>query len=214
MGLTLNANDARKADNFSTVIRESGKYVGTITRAQKLLSKNNVEGVGLSFKTDDGASANYLDLYTVKPGGEKLRGYNLVQAILCCTRTKNAEEGPISFERWDNDERRLVGTTTPGYPALMNKRIGLVLQREIATHSITGEDTERVNIVGVFEPITGLTATEILDNRTKAERIDRVVRMIEATPVRDARKRTPAKSPTQQTAHAPSEVPFDDDIPF
>lgn len=213
MSLTLNAAEARKADNFSTVIRESGKYVGTITRAQKLLSKNSVEGVGFSFKTDDGASASYLDLYTVKSDGTKIFGYNLVQSILCCARVKNADEGPIMFEVWDGDDRKMVQTTEPGYPALMGKRIGLVLQRELGTHSVTGADTDRMQIVGVFEAETGLTATEILDGKTKPERIDRVVRMIQANPVRDSRKRntvqaTPAKQPVSDSA------PFNDDIPF
>lgn len=211
MGLTLNANEARKADNFSTIIRESGKYVGTITRAQKLMSKNSVEGVGLSFKTDEGESANYLDLYTVKPGGEQLRGFQIVQSILCCTRVKNADEGPITFETWDRDERKMVQVTEPGYPALMGKKIGLVLQRELGTNQNTGEDTDRLQIVGVFEAATGLTSSEILDGKTKPERIERVVRMIQANPVRDTRKRAPvrpAQAPAKDTA------PFDDDIPF
>ena len=56
MGLTLNAGDARKGDSITNIIRESGKYVGIITRAEKLVSKNRVEGLGLSFKTDDGAT--------------------------------------------------------------------------------------------------------------------------------------------------------------
>src|SRR5690606_17051600 len=163
MGLTLNARDARKADNFSSVIRESGKYVGVITRAEKLLSRNNVEGVGFSFKTDDGASASFLDVYTVKPNGEKLRGYNVVQAILCCARLKTVSDGQITFERWDSDERKMVQATAPGYPELMGKRIGLVLQREIGTNDNTGNDTDRLNIFAVFEASTGLMASEILD---------------------------------------------------
>lgn len=216
MSLTLNSNDARKADNFNTVIRESGKYVGTITRAEKLLSRNNVEGVGFSFKTDDNASANYLDLYTVKPGGEKLRGYSIVQAILCCTRTKNADDGKITFEKWDSDERRMIQATADGYPALMGKRIGLVLQREIGTNQNTGEDTDRLNIVAVFEPSTGLMASEILDQKTKGERLDGIVKMIEANPVRDTRKRANgrASAPATQAPVGNSAAAFDDDIPF
>lgn len=214
MTLTLNAGEARKADNFSSVIRESGKYVGVITRAEKLLSKNNVEGVGISFKTDDNTSANYLDLYTIKPGGEKLRGYNLVQAILCCTRTKSADEGQIIFDRWDNDERKLIQATAPGYPALMGKRIGLVLQQELGVNNNTGQDTDRLNIVGVFDPATELTASEILDNKTKPERLAKVVRMIELNPVRDTRKRAPTRLVQPQTKTASDSAPFDDDIPF
>lgn len=212
MGLTLNANDAKKADNFASVIRESGKYVGTITRAEKLLSRNNVEGVGFSFKTDDNASANYLDVYTVKPNGEKLRGYNIVQAVMCCARVKSAADGQISFDKWDTSERRMVQASAPGYPDLMGKRIGFVLQREIGTNGNTGEDTDRMNIVAVFEASTGLMASEILDQKTKAERLDNVVRMIASNPVRDTRKhhnRPAAAQPAPADAGG-----FDDDIPF
>lgn len=211
MSLTLNANDARKADNFASVIRESGLYVGTITRAEKLLSKNNVEGVGLSFKTDEGASANYLDLYTVKPGGEKLRGYNIVQALLCCLRLRNVDEGRITFERWDSDERRMVQITTTGYPALMGARIGLALQKELQTNQNTGEDVERLNIVTVFDASTRLVASEILDGKTKAERIDFIAKMLANNPIRDTRKRA-SKPPTQTAANTSHD--FDDDIPF
>lgn len=214
MSLTLNSNDARKADNFSSVIRESGLYVGTITRAEKLLSKNNVEGVGLSFKTDDGASANYLDLYTVKPDGEKLRGYNVVQALLCCARLRNVDEGKITFERWDPEERRMVQTSAQGYPGLMGKRIGFALQKELQTHQITGDDVERMNILTVFEASTRLTASEILDNKTKAERIDFIAKMIAANPVRDTRKRQQPKTPTQSATTQSNGGDFDDDIPF
>lgn len=212
MGLQLNATEARKADNISSVIRESGSYVGVITRAEKLLSKNSVEGVGLSFKTDDGASANYLDLYTVKPNGEKLRGYNIVQAILCCLRLKAVDEGAITFDKWDRDAGSIVKATAEGYPALMGKRIGLVLQKEIQTHSITGHDVERLNIVTAFDPSTRLVASEILDSKTQAERLNFIERTIASHPVRDSRKhRKAAAPPAAQTTEIDD---FDDSIPF
>lgn len=216
MSLTLNSNDARKADNFSSVLKETGKYVGVITRAEKLLSKNDVEGVGFSFKSDDGASASYLDVYTVKSDGSQLRGHSIVQAILCCTRTKSADEGQINFERWDNQARRMVPATANGYPALMGKRIGLVLQKELATHSITGEDTERLNIVAVFEASTGLTASEILDQKTKPEKLENIVQMVMRNPIRDTRKRGAGASRPSDHPNAPgnNSAPFDDDLPF
>jgi hypothetical protein len=211
MGLQLNAAEARKADNFSSVINETGKYVGVITRAEKLLSRNRVEGIGLSFKTDDGASANYLDVYTVKENGEKLRGHDLVQALLCCLRLKTVDEGQITFEKWDNNQRKMVQATANGYPVLMGKRIGMVLQKQLETHSETGADTEKMQIVVVFEAATGLSATEILDSKTKAERIDSIVRILK--PVRDSRK---AGSRPQASTQAPASGnhDFDDDIPF
>lgn len=217
MGLTLNANDAKKADVFSSVIRESGKYVGVITRAEKLMSTNGTEGVGFSFRTDDNASASFLDVYTVKSNGEKLRGHNVVQAVLCCAKVKVADEGQITFEKWDNNERKMAQATANGYPALMGKRIGFVLQRELGTNQNTGAETDRMNIVAAFEANTGLMASEILDQKTKAEKIDNVVRMIMANPIRDTRKRGTG-APPRQSSHpnqpGQEAPPFDDDIPF
>lgn len=210
MGLTLNAAEARKADNFSSVIRDTGKYVGVITRAEKLISEKNTEGVGLSFRADDGATANYLDVYTVKADGEKLRGYNVIQALLCCLRLKDVDEGPITFERWDGNERRMAPAHATGYPTMMGKRIGLILQKELQTNQNTGADVERIQIVAVFEADTGLVATEILDKKTKPEKADTILRLLK--PVRDSRKKA-AHAPA---AGAGAAVPagFDDDIPF
>jgi len=213
MGLTLNAAEARKADNFASVIKETGKYVGVITRAEKLISEKNTEGVGLSFKTDDGASANYLDVYTAKADGEKLRGHSVIQALMCCLRLKTVDEGQIQFERWDSVERKMVPASANGYPAMMGKRIGFILQKELSTHQNTGADVERIQIVAVFEAETGLVATEILDGKTKAEKADTILRLIK--PVRDNRT-MPAARPAQAKTGAPSSagLDFDDDIPF
>src|SRR5690348_3704785 len=98
MSLSLNAAKARDADKMSNIIRETGKYVGIITRAEKLVSKQGTQGGGFSFKADDGSTASYLDVYTAKANGEELWGASIVQSVLCCTRTKNAEEGQITFE--------------------------------------------------------------------------------------------------------------------
>jgi hypothetical protein len=110
----------------------------------------------------------------------------------------------------------MIKATATGYPSLMGKHIGLVLQREIGTNTNTGDDTDRLNIVAVFEANTGLTASEILDSKTKAERIDAIVKMIEANPVRDTRKRNATARPaaTHTTAPAHDDGGFDDDIPF
>ncbi len=214
MGLHLNADDARKGDTVSNVLRESGKYVGTITRAEKLISRNNVEGLGLSIKTDDGCTANYLDVYTVRlSDGEKLRGYHLVQALLACLKMRDVEEGSIEAEKWDASARALVRTHLEGYPALMGKRIGVILQRELSTNQSTGADADRLILIGVFDPQTNLTASEILGGKTEPKRIHDYEKMLERTPVLDRRKRNSNGSggAPQRTSSAPD---FDDDIPF
>lgn len=208
MSLSFNSAEARKADNFNSIIRDTGKYVGVITRAEKLLSKNGVEGVGLSFKDDNGATANYLDVYTVRADGSQLRGYHLIQALLCCSGVKEVAEGPIKFDKWTRDQG-IVETTVLGYPALMGKRIGLILQKELSSHRDTGADVERVNIVAVFQANTGLTATEILDGKTKAEKTD--ARMKALQPVRDSRVKTAAQRMAAPIASG-DDAPFIDDF--
>lgn len=210
MSLILNTNEARKADSINSVINTAGKYTGTITRAEKLLSKNNVEGLGLSFKSDDGATANYLDLYTVKPNGERLRGFNVVNAILCCTRTKQADEGIIECEKWDAEQGKVVSVKVPGYPALMGKRIGLLLQEELATNNKTGADVKRVTIFGVFEADTEMTASEILDQKTKPEQLEKMVQALMARPVRDNRTNKQSGAILAISSHDE----FDSDLPF
>jgi hypothetical protein len=207
MSLDLDTNAARSADSISSTIRETGKYIGVITRAEKLLSKNKVEGLGISFKTDDGSTASYLDLYTIKPDGEKLRGFNIAQAILCCTRTKSAEEGIINFDRWDKEIGQVIEMSAKGYPSLMGKRIGLLLQKELSTNNTTGADVERVNIFGVFEAETELTASEILDKKTTPEQLAKMLQVLMQRPIRDTRQK-PA-------VHAPAAMDdFDLDVPF
>lgn len=215
MPLVLNTAEARKADNFSSVIRDTGKYICTITRAQKLLSKKGTEGVGFSVKSDDGATANYLDVWTVSAAGKGLMGNGIVNAILCCAKIKEAAEGPIEFDVWDNDERRMVKTTAEGYPSLMGKKIGLVLQRELSTREDTGDEQDRVVIAAVFEPATGFMASEILAQATKPEKLEKIYTTIMANPIRDRRKNAGKAGNSQ--AIAPHAAPLDDSldsIPF
>lgn len=214
-GLTLDANEARQADRVNQSIKASGKYVGVITRAEKLLSKKNTEGLGLSFKTDDGATANYLDLYTVNAEGKVLPSMATVQAILCCTRTKEANEGEITFEKWDKEAGQVIKTKAEGYPSLMGKRIGLLLQQELSTNITNGKDVDRMVIYAVFEADTELTASEILDKKTQPEKLEKMLQSLMAKPVNDRREGA-ARAVGGSSSSAPSDPfgDFEDDIPF
>lgn len=212
MSLQFNQSEARKGDSFSSIIRETGKYVGVITRAEKLVSEKGTQGVGLSFKDDNGATASYLDVYTAKANGESLWGANLIQSLLCCLRLKSADEGRITFDKWDKEVREMVKVDGTGYPSIMGKRVGLILQKELSSHHVTGADVEKVVLVGVFEVPSGLTATEILDSKTKPERVEAKLKAL--LPVRDVRKKQePLKTMAQQQKTNVG-APFDDDIPF
>lgn len=214
MSLQFNSDKARKADRNSSFIRETGKYVGIITRAEKLLSSKNTQGVGLSFKADDGATANYLDVYTVKANGDELWGSNIIQAILGILKLKDVAEGPIKFKKWDKAVNEEVETTATGYPALMGKRIGFVLQRELSTNQNTGADVDRVNLVRVFDAQTGMTSTEIADGKTKAAAIDEFVKGLKS--IYDKRTAAEKKPLTLSERNPPpaTDGDFDESIPF
>lgn len=219
MPLKLDSASAKSADNVNTAINEAGKYIGTITRAEKLLSQRNTEGLGLSFRSSTGQTADYLDLYTVNSNGEILSGAKIVNALLACLRLREVKDGMIRCEKWNADAGRRESIEVNGYPELMGKRIGLLLQTELGTHSRTGADTKRMTIFGVFSADTELTASEILDGKTNPERLPRMVEALAARPVRDnrakgARPAAPNGNDSQGAPRSSGYDPADDDIPF
>jgi len=212
--LELNTEKARAADNRQLAITETGKYIGTITRAEKKVSKEGTKGLGLSFKADDGSTANYLDTWFAKANGEELFGLKTVNALMACLRMRKADEGQIECEKWDSDARQIVKETVPGYPAMMGQRIGFLLQECLETDQ-HGKDQKRIGIYGVFQADTELTASEVLDGKTTPEKLPKMLQALMANPVRDNRKNKGAPARTAQPAQAGSGFNgMDDAIPF
>lgn len=212
MSYTLDTKVAKSADALSASIREAGKYIGTITRAEKLVSRDKgTVGLGLSIKADNGQTADYLDIYHTKADGEPLSGLKTVNAILCCTKTSEAKEGPITVEKWDSAARMKVASKVTGYPALMGKRIGLLLQQVLETDQ-DGKDRERVQIFAAFNAETELTASEMYAKATTPERLGNMFDALMARPVRDARKK--ASRPAARPHEDMDDGRFPDDAPF
>jgi len=186
--LTLDPKSASSADNIASNIRETGKYIGVFTRAEKLLSKNGTQGVGLSFKSDDGQSADYLDLYTVNAAGEDLPSLKTVNAIMACLGLREAEEANVTFEKWSKAAGAREKVNAVGYPGVMNKKIGLLLQKELHTDD-KGADRERVIIYGVFNASNELTASEIMARKTTPEKLPQILQSLMSRPVKDSRKK-------------------------
>ena len=218
MDLTLNTTAAKAADNIASSITESGKYIGVITRAEALTSTQGTLGLGLSFKTDSGQTADYLDIYTQRADGSELMGAKAVNAILACTNLRGAKKAPIKCDKWDSTARQRVQVTVPGYPELMGKRIGLLLQQELSTRDDNGKEQTRMVIFGVFSADTELTATEILERKVNPERLPKMLSALMARPVRDNRKKAGAHAAPSagrsQPATGTGFDDMDDDIPF
>lgn len=219
MRLKLDSTAAKAADNTASGIRESGKYIGTITRAELLTSRNTgTVGLGLGIKTADGQEANYLDLWHTKSDGTQLSSWKTVSAILCCAKVADAPEGEITIESWNNATKQREKVTVPGYPALMGKRIGLLLRKVLEADS-EGRDRQKLEVFGVFEAESELTASELYSRREnpniKPERLPRMIDALMAKPVNDKRK-VHGRSRASDAAddYASSSMPPDDDIPF
>lgn len=216
MNYTLDSKVAKSADAISSSIRETGKYIGTITRAEALTSNSGTTGLGLSFKADDGSTADYLDLWTHRENGEALSSLKTVNALMACTRLRNLNQGQIHFEKWNRESKQREKVTGQGFPELMGKRIGFLLRKEIETDQ-EGKDRERLAIFAVFQHDTELTASEILDQQTKPERLGKMFDALMAKPVNDKRKAAKTASHSTAQSHAgggSSLADMDDDIPF
>lgn len=214
--LKLDTTQAAAADNITAQISEPGKYIGTITRAEKLVSKDKgTQGLGLSFRADNGQTAEYLDLYHTKGTGEALSGLKTVNAVMCCAKVKQAEEGTVQVEKWDSVAGARRKMSVSGYPALMNKRIGLLLRKTLETDN-KGKDRERLEIFGVFDPETEMTASEILSRATDPQKLSAMLDVLIARGVIDKRtSRAPARQSRQSAGMDRfDDMPLDDDIPF
>lgn len=201
--LTLDPKSASSADNIASNIRDTGKYIGVFTRAEKLLSRNGTQGVGLSFKSDDGQTADYLDLYTINAAGDDLPSLKTVNALMACLGLRNAEEGTVQFEKWNKAAGAREKVAAPGYPDLMNKKVGLLLQKEVYSDQ-NGDDRERVSIYGVFNASNELTASEIMARKTTPEKLPQILQALMARPVKDTRNKA-----SKPAASGGSELPDD-----
>lgn len=211
MSYTLDTTQAKAADSISSSIRETGKYVGVLTRAEAITSTKGTKGLGLSLKSDDGSTADYLDLYTHRADGEPLSSLKTVNAILACLKIRGIKEGQISFEKWNKEAKQRERVSGPGYPDLMGKRIGFLLRKEIETDD-QGHDRERIAIFAVFQAESELTATEVLDQKTKPERLEKMFDALMLKPVYDKRKATAQTTRASQSTG--EDWTQDNDIPF
>ncbi|MDA3876115.1 MAG: hypothetical protein PF483_03390 [Halothiobacillus sp.] len=174
MNYTLNTEAAKGADTMNGRIDETGKYIGVFTRAESVESNKGTVGIDLSFRSNDGLTADYLSLWTRNVDGKEIYGFKVLMAVMTCMKTKGLTSTPGSVEKYDQGQQKRVTVAADIYPELMDKPIGLLLQKE---EYIKKDNTigTKMNIVGAFDPSTEMTASEILDRKTKPELLERMV---------------------------------------
>lgn len=212
MEYALDTNSARAGDKTGgKFINESGAYEGSFTRVEALVSEaKGTHGIGFTFKTAGEKSVNF-DVWTVKSDGTKLSGFDAVQAIMTCLRVLGMKPEPMTVIKYDFDSRQDKQVQINGFASLMNKPIGIFLQKELSYYD--GKDYEKMLLQGSFEFGTHLTANEILDKSKESKNYASKINWLEANPVKDNR------SKSAQGGAIPPKTDFsnsdwDEDFPF
>jgi hypothetical protein len=210
MEYNLDTNAAKQADSINSRIDQSGKYLGVLTRAEQTTSSKGTAGVDLSFKSDTGASADYLTLWTHNKDGKQLQGFNTLMAIMTCLRVKSlkAEQGEV--EKYDNDLQKRVKVVVPLFKELMNKPIGLLIHME-EYEKRDQSTTWKPAISGAFDK-DEFTASEILNKAKAPETLAKMVQALRDRPLKAGS--TPAPAKNVQGAHGGGFDDMDDGIPF
>lgn len=206
----LNAKAAKEADKKGGSINETGKYMGTILRAENVKSDKGTIGVELAFRSDDGKSADYLTLWTTNVEGKELYGYKTLMAIMACLRVKAITPVLQVVEKYNHDAKEKRQVQAEVFPELMNKPIGLLIQME----EYEKKDKSRAWKPSIYAPFDkhGFTASEILNQATKPETMEKMLATLRDKPMRGP------VAVSQELHSAPaggkSLDDFDDDIPF
>jgi hypothetical protein len=206
----LNTDAAKQADQMGNRITETGKYVGVIVSAEAVTSKKGSDGVELSFKDDNGATADFLTLWTHNKDGKELFSFKTLNALMTCCEVKALETAQGEVTKWDADSNSRIKQKATVYPTLQGKRVGLLLQKAEYEKG-DGSIGTKMEIALPFNAATERTASEVLAKAQKAEKMAQVLAILKDRPLQKRKDSAPAA----QGQHAPGAGSFaDDDIPF
>ena len=210
-GYALDTGAAKSAETIGKYIRETGKYKGKFTRAELMISKaKGSRGIEFDFLSDEGKECT-LQLWTHSATGEPYSAINMVNAIMTCLSLRGIQPKPMLVEKYDYDSKQKVRANIEAYGDLMNKPIGLLLQKEISEYE--GKEKTKMLIFAAFDHNTEKTATEIIDRVAQPLALAKLVAMLTD---KDARKKgggTPRND--SNGGYYSNQTPdIDDDLPF
>lgn len=169
---SMNANNAAKIGGTGR-INTTGPYEGVFTRAEAVASEKGTIGIEFDFKTTDGATASFISVWTHKPNGEALSGSAVIDALMLLLRVKDMSPKSVQVEKWMRDSKQVEKITAPCFVDLMNKPIGLLLQKEISEYQ--GQQKEKMLIYGAYDIASRKTPREIVSKAPKAQALDTII---------------------------------------
>ena len=165
---------ASKADDVASRIDTSGPYIGQFKLAHSITSSKGTEGLAFEFTSPGGGSASFT-VYTRKEDGTPTFGNNQLQAMMGILGLRGLRSVEGKFEAWDNDTGKRVEVGGDTFPDLVGRDIGLVLQKEKYTKN-NGQEGFRMNLFGIFHPVSRLTSSEIKERKTSPEKLEKMLR--------------------------------------
>lgn len=203
------AEAARKSDTGGGSIKELGKYIGSFAQAVDLDTKKGGKGINFSFVSTSGQKAN-IAIYTKGADGTLYQGYEALMAIMACMGLRNVTPKEGVYTKYDFDLKKDVQAQGKIFPELC-KPIGVLLETEDYAKD-DGSTGTRMVLKNVFQAATELTASEILDRKTKPEQLEKMVAGLRHRPLKGAKPST-----SRQSDSGGDDRPFsndDDSIPF
>ena len=218
----LDQQAAREADQIGSYLNETGKYKGQSTRAEKLVSKQKgTHGVGFTFEAEDKRTTRF-DVWTINGQGEHLPGYKFVNALLACLKVRQVTEANAKVDRYNWDTKQTDKVDAVVFPELTDKPVGLVLRNteyeKMRDGALTGETGWRLEPLVPFEAAGEFTSSEILDRKTKPEKLAAVMAMLTDRPLKARSSPAPRAAADRQSpapqSHGSGFDDMDDSIPF
>ena len=205
----LDTDAAKQADTGGGRITESGKYVGTFTKAKKVISKKGTQGIEFSFTSNGGQSADYLSVWTLNADGDQIYGFKQLMAIMTCLRVKGIDTKHATVQEYDKNSNSMVDVQIEAYTDLEKKPIGILLQME-EYEKKDGSVGEKPSFAGFFDAKTEQVATEILE-KSEAKILGKLVGQL--TPVKKLKSATRSAAQGYQGGTGMPDN-FDSDVPF
>lgn len=205
---TLDATSARNAESIGKFIRDTGKYKGVFTRAELLIStEKGSRGIEFDF-VSDGKECT-LQLWTHSGTGEPYSALNMVNAIMTCLALRGIQPKKMVVEKYDYDSKQRHKVEVTAFPDLMNKPIGLLLQKELSIYN--NKERSKMLIFAAFNAESEKTSTEILDKIAQPSALAKLVLLLAD---KDNRKSGQAMQSQQQSKTNNAYAALDDDLPF
>lgn len=181
---------AGHADDFANRLDATGMYIGKFTKAESLVTSKGSKGIRFEVEVPGAGKASF-SLYTEKEDGSRIFGFNMVQGMMYLFGLKTLKAVPGKVQQYDEDLGKSVEVDGEVYPDLLNKNIGIVLQKELTSRK-DGKDSYRMNLALLFHPDSKFTVSELKDRKAHPEKLEKLLKGLKDKDSREKRAPEPA----------------------